>query len=214
MAAKPRATRFSVTILLGGGIAPDGSLPRWVEPRLDEAYRLYSTGDSGDLLMSGKGKHRYPATTEAEAMREGLVERGIPEELIRLEDRSRNTLENFGYSRFDLLEPMAVPYRSRVAVITSRFTAERVGLIAEWVLRPHYKHQVIAVPDQDLDPGALARRAELEERLIEFNNRELFPRIEKGDRDRLRAFFYDPADPLKKRYDEFEVSLDLSHALY
>ena len=99
-------------------------------------------------------------------------------------------------------------------MITSRFTAERVGLIAEWVLGPRYEHQVIPVPDQELNPGALARRAELEERLIEFNDRDLFPRIEKGDRDRLQAFFYDPADPLKKRYDEFEASLDLSHALY
>lgn len=57
--------------------------------------------------------------TEAEAMRELLVARGVPEEVIHLEDRSRITIENIR-NALNLLGK-----DKRVALVTSDYHVER-----------------------------------------------------------------------------------------
>lgn len=71
------------------------------------------------LIMPCGGITPGHSLTEAEVMRNMLTERGVPEEIIRLEDRSRVTIENI-LNAVSLLQPDSI-----VALITSDYHVER-----------------------------------------------------------------------------------------
>jgi len=132
------APKYGLTLVLGGGLNPDGSLPQWVERRLDSVRDLYMDGATEYIIVNGKGKHETPDITESEAMEQGLLERAISGEHICRDQRSRNTLENFGYSRFDIFDPRSgsdrlswLPYGSLVGVVISDFQGDRSDGIAD-----------------------------------------------------------------------------------
>ncbi|HTJ72720.1 MAG TPA: YdcF family protein [Actinospica sp.] len=96
------------------------------------AADLYHNGTAPRLLVSG-GSRALPAgaghATEAEALREILIERGVPEEAIALERLASNTSENFWFSA-ELLRDQGVaaerflvvqkPYAERRIIATAR----------------------------------------------------------------------------------------------
>lgn len=67
--------------------------------RIWHAGALYRAGKVRWVLLSGGNQPgQEHITPEAEAMRQLLVTVGVPDKVIRLETRSRNTRENAGYS--------------------------------------------------------------------------------------------------------------------
>lgn len=101
-------------IVLGHRLLP-GNLPSEdLKRRIDRAVALWrETG--AKLIMPCGGLTYERQRTEAEVMREMLVERGVPESIIRLEDQSRITLENM-LNAYALLGP-----DKRVAVVSSDY---------------------------------------------------------------------------------------------
>lgn len=101
-------------IVLGHRLLP-GNLPSDdLKRRIDRAVALWrETG--APVIMPCGGLTYDRQRTEAEVMREMLIERGVPEEIIQLEDRSRVTLENM-LNAYDLLGP-----DKRVAVVSSDY---------------------------------------------------------------------------------------------
>jgi uncharacterized SAM-binding protein YcdF (DUF218 family) len=88
-----------VIVLLGGGIdAPGGDRLHpdlnAAADRIWHAARLYRAGVAPWILVSGGSVWGTRQQTEAEAMRTLLLDLGIPEAFVILEDRSRNTREN------------------------------------------------------------------------------------------------------------------------
>jgi uncharacterized SAM-binding protein YcdF (DUF218 family) len=93
-----------VIILLGGGM--QATPPDWPYPglgssadRVWHAARLYHAGKAPVILVSGgvmgwEGQRR----SGAHAMREFLVDLGVPTEAVLIEDRSRSTRENAVFS--------------------------------------------------------------------------------------------------------------------
>lgn len=91
-------------VVLGGGITP---VPlHWPYPDLGQgadrvwhAARIYQAGKAPRVIISGG---RLPwlgeRTPESEAMRRFLIDLGVPEEALLLEDQSRNTHENAVYT--------------------------------------------------------------------------------------------------------------------
>ena len=119
-----------VIIVLGHRLLP-GDLPSEdLKRRIDKAVELWKqTG--APLIMPCGGLTMDRHRTEAEVMREMLVARGVPAEIIQLEDQSRITLENMA-NAYDLLGP-----EKRVAVVSSDYhmdmamkDCEAVGLNA------------------------------------------------------------------------------------
>jgi uncharacterized SAM-binding protein YcdF (DUF218 family) len=87
-------------IVLGGAV--EGPLPPRVEENLGEgadrllrASRLYRRGKVARIIVSG-GNIPWRGTTlsEAEVMKNLLVEWGVPADAVSVEDKSRNTREN------------------------------------------------------------------------------------------------------------------------
>lgn len=60
--------------------------------------------------------------------------------------------------------------------------------------------------DEGIDSNSLAQRKKLEGEFIRFNEEVLFRQIPKGDIEKLKAFFYDTENVLKKQYEEFEAA--------
>jgi uncharacterized SAM-binding protein YcdF (DUF218 family) len=86
-------------VVLGGGIRP-ASRGR-TDPDLNEAadriwhaMRLYRDGKAPWVVVTGGSVWSGGTGTEAAAMRDFLVDLGVPEAFVVLEDRSRNTHEN------------------------------------------------------------------------------------------------------------------------
>lgn len=101
-------------IVLGHRLLP-GNLPSEdLKRRIDKAVALWKETNA-PLIMPCGGITHERQRTEAEVMREMLVERGVPADIIRLEDQSRITLENM-LNAYDLLGP-----EKRVAVVSSDY---------------------------------------------------------------------------------------------
>lgn len=128
-------------IILGCWFRPDGSLPPLLRGRVDRAMEFWReqkerTGREAILIPSG-GRGRDETMAEAEAMKRYLVSQGVPEGLIRTEDRSKNTLENMAFSREIMaregLEGPAAFATTNYHVFRSGIWAGMAGLKAEGI---------------------------------------------------------------------------------
>ena len=66
--------------------------------RLNKALDLYRSNMAGGIIVSG-AMGEGETVTEAYAMKKYLVERGVPSEVVHIEDRSRSTYENLKFSK-------------------------------------------------------------------------------------------------------------------
>ena len=122
---------YEVGILLGGYTeslvaAPEG-IPTFSRSgnRLSTALLLYQTGKIHHLLLSG-GSGRMIGTEmiEAQETRHYLLQLGVPDSAIWVDDRSRNTRENAVYSKI-LVDSLAPG--SRCLLISSAWHLRRAG---------------------------------------------------------------------------------------
>ena len=121
-------------IVLGCGLMPDGTPIPILKGRLDLAKdfhdeQLRQTGKPSCFVVSGcQGPDEI--RSEAAAMKEYLMEQGIPEASIFPEDRSGNTEENMRFSKqiIDRIRPEA-----RTAFFTTNYHVFRAGLKARRV---------------------------------------------------------------------------------
>lgn len=107
-----RAEASDVIIVLGAGLMRDNS-PGWaLTRRTIKAHTLWEQGFAGQIICTG-GYGPGRLRSEAEACAELLINRGIPAEVIHLEDRSHSTEENALYAK-EIME--ALGWQSAVVV--------------------------------------------------------------------------------------------------
>lgn len=124
------APRFdpAYVIILGAGLIGDRVTPL-LAGRIDRALEAYRAASSARLIPSG-GQGPDEEVAEAVAMRNYLLEQGVPEEHIILEDRATTTLENLRYSKELMEDPKAPVYvaTSDYHVYRAAVFMKRVGL--------------------------------------------------------------------------------------
>ncbi|HEY3480418.1 MAG TPA: YdcF family protein, partial [Streptomyces sp.] len=108
-------------IVLGCGLAGD-RVPPLLAGRLDRAHRLWSREPAALLVVSG-GRGPDEQVTEAEAMHAYLVDRGVPDSVIRREEQARTTEENLRFSA--ALLPASA---RRVVAVTSNYHVFRTAV--------------------------------------------------------------------------------------
>jgi uncharacterized SAM-binding protein YcdF (DUF218 family) len=91
------AQQADVIVVLGAGLRRDGRPGPAIVRRGERAAQLYAEGYATVILCSG-GFAINQTRSEADACREVLLENGVPEAAILLEDRSRSTEENALYT--------------------------------------------------------------------------------------------------------------------
>lgn len=95
--------------------------------RLDAALAYHQRNPSALIVVSG-GQGLQEEIPEAVAMRQYLLDKGVPDDHLVVEDRSTSTEENFRNSRL-LLDQRLTPGYS-VAFVTDEFHVYRAGRIA------------------------------------------------------------------------------------
>ena len=124
---------YDAIVVLGGGMAP-AAPPEVTDPDLSEAAdrlwqaaRFYHAGIAPKIIASGGSDDNLdggPSTSEAEAMRRFLLDLGVPDKAIVLEDQSLNTIQN-------MLNVRRLVKGDRILVITSAYHIPRAAKYAE-----------------------------------------------------------------------------------
>ncbi|MGG2066269.1 YdcF family protein [Bacillus sp. S14(2024)] len=111
-------------IVLGARV--NGTEPSYsLQYRIDKAAEYLKTHPETTAIVSG-GKGKGEKISEALAMKQGLMEQGIQEERITMEDRSTNTNENIQFSK-----SLIPTNKKKGMIVTSDFHMYRAKKIAE-----------------------------------------------------------------------------------
>lgn len=89
---------WDVVVLAGCRVHPNGSPSSALQRRISETAALWH-GGAAPLVVTTGGETAPGRPTEAFVAARGLRARGVPADVIRLEDRSRNTAENAEFTR-------------------------------------------------------------------------------------------------------------------
>lgn len=140
-------------VVLGAGLI-NGRVPRLLGGRLDRAveqWRADREAGYESLIIPSGGQGADEPRAEGDAMAEYLRAHGVPDEVIRIEDRATTTAENLRYSA-DLV---AREEPAGLVVVTSSYHAVRA---ADLVRRQRMRAQVLgARTARYFMPSALLR---------------------------------------------------------
>lgn len=125
-AAPEKAT--DAGIVLGAALWNDRPSPALRE-RLEAAVRLYEEGKFKTIIVSGGLDYNGATLSEAEGMRNYLLDRSIPDSAILLEPESRTTYENLLFSK----RVMEEHHLQSATVVTHTYHAARAKDIAAFV---------------------------------------------------------------------------------
>lgn len=121
----PKNDRTTLVVL--GCQVKNGKPSRMLKSRLDTAYEYLSEHDTVNVVVSG-GQGDDELISEAQCMRDYLVEKGISSERIFMEDKSANTEENLRFS-LELIEKNGLC--GDITIVTDGFHQLRAELIAK-----------------------------------------------------------------------------------
>ncbi|MFI8105509.1 YdcF family protein [Streptomyces sp. NPDC086023] len=131
-------------VMLGSGLIGGERVPPLLASRLEKGREIYAAqvarGGPAPLLLTSGGQGPDESLPEARAMAGWLRERGVPEEHLRVEERSRTTDENMRFSRELML---AEDPAYRCVVVTNNFHAFRAAMTAR---RAGVNGQVLGSP--------------------------------------------------------------------
>jgi len=111
-----------IAIVLGAFVEPGGTASRALRRRAEKAADLYAAGVVCKIVGSG-GIGRHPPS-EARVIRAILLDHGVPEADILLEEESRNTLDNIRFSA------KLLPAETNLMLISDAWHLPRARLVA------------------------------------------------------------------------------------
>jgi len=198
-----------IIIVLGGGINEKRILPHWVNKRLEKAIYLIRKGISERILLSGKGRDEFPIT-EAKAMKDYLLNAGISENKILVEELSVDTIQNAYFSKVIHLDPLKI---ESAIIITNNFHSERTKLIFDHVISDKVKCYYDLIDDEGIEEKRLKMREFTEKELIKFYA-YLFNNIQKYSLEEIHDFIFNSSNKYYKSYMELGEKLKSKMVLY
>ncbi|MDD6442241.1 MAG: YdcF family protein [bacterium] len=124
----PHIRDFDYLIIHGAGLIKGDKVSKLLANRIDKAIKIYKKNKRKPIIIPSGGQGGDETVSEAWAMKKYLLEHGIPEEHIILEDKSLNTMENLKNS-MDII--CSREGRHRVALVTSNYHVYRCLLYAK-----------------------------------------------------------------------------------
>lgn len=122
-AADPQA---DCILVLGAGITPDGRPSFMLRDRLDKGIELYEAGAAPKLLLSGdNGQERYD---EVNAMKQYVLEHGIPEEDVFLDHAGFSTYESVYRAKAIFQVERAIIVTQKYHLYRALFISKQLGL--------------------------------------------------------------------------------------
>lgn len=118
-----------VMVILGCAVKPWGP-SILLQDRLNEGLEYWEDHPDMLVVVSG-GQGPDEPSTEAQAMADYLLEHGVPQEKLLLEERSHNTHQNFQQTR-ELLEGEGYDLeKTEVLVVSNGFHLTRARMLAD-----------------------------------------------------------------------------------
>lgn len=118
-------------IILGSKIKKDGTLTPLLQGRVDKAIdfgnKQYEISKKKIVYIPSGGKGLDEVTSEAEAIKNYLISKGIQEEQILIEDKSTSTIENMKFSKNKIDK---IDKNAKVSFSTTNYHVFRSGVIA------------------------------------------------------------------------------------
>ena len=118
-------------IILGSKIKKDGTLTPLLKGRVDKAIEFgqkqYETTKKKIIYIPSGGKGNDEIISEAEAIKKYLMEKGIKEKQIIIEDKSTTTNENMRFSKNKIDE---INKEAKISFSTTNYHVFRSGVIA------------------------------------------------------------------------------------
>ena len=118
-------------IILGSKIREDGSLTPLLQARVDKAIdfgnKQYEATKKRIVYVPSGGKGKDESMAEATAIKKYLMSKGIKENQIMIEDKSKNTIENMKFSKNKIDE---VTKDAKISFSTTNYHVFRSGVIA------------------------------------------------------------------------------------
>ena len=117
--------------------------------RVPVAVDAYKTGRAGKIMLCGGKLRDFPAGkySEAEHMREAVLDSGVPEEDVILENSSQNTVENILFTLTELQRTFWLNKVHRVLLVTTAYHMRRSLAIARYLFPEHIA--IIPCPAND-----------------------------------------------------------------
>lgn len=126
-----KKSNYDAIIVLGAGLI-DGLRPsRTLLNRLNKAIEIYNLSNKKAYIIASGGKGANEKISEAEAMKNYLIEKGIDKEQIILEAQSTSTYENLKFSKEKLKN--IKNGNIKVAFVSSNFHIYRAAIYAKQV---------------------------------------------------------------------------------
>jgi uncharacterized SAM-binding protein YcdF (DUF218 family) len=123
----PRRADYDYVIVLGAGLLQGEKVSRLLADRIDQGLKVYQRSMSSCKIIVSGGQGRDEKISEAEAMRRYLLEKGVKEYDIILEDESTDTYENLRNSQEIIRKRGGRQY---TAVVTSNYHILRAMIYA------------------------------------------------------------------------------------
>ncbi len=118
-------------IILGSKIKSDGTLTPLLKGRVDKAIdfgkKQYEITKKKIIYVPSGGQGNDEVIAEAQAIKKYLLERGINEKQILIEDKSTNTMENMRFSK-DKID--RINKNAKISFSTTNYHVFRSGVIA------------------------------------------------------------------------------------
>ena len=95
----PHKRDFDYVIIHGSGLKKDGTVTKLLKDRCDKAIEVYRKDPTPPILVPSGGQGADEVCSEAKAIKNYLLSQGIPEEKIKMEDKSTTTWENLKFSK-------------------------------------------------------------------------------------------------------------------
>ena len=118
-------------IILGSKINKDGTLPPLLKGRVDKAIEFgskqYEATKKKIIYVPSGGKGNDEVIAEAQAIKKYLMENGIKEQQILIEDKSTSTVENMKFSKNKIDETKK---DAKISFATTNYHVFRSGVIA------------------------------------------------------------------------------------
>ena len=132
-----------IMVILGCQVKPWGP-SILLQDRLDKALEYLEEHPDMTVVVSG-GQGPDEPMSEARAMADYLIEQGVPEERILLEDQSHNTNQNLRLTA-QLLTELGYDTTDEMIVVSNGFHLTRVRMLWGRVWGGHYNLSTLAAP--------------------------------------------------------------------
>ena len=126
-AANDRPRNEDTTLVILGCQVKNGAPSLMLRRRLEAAYEYLNEHENVSVVVSG-GKGEDEVISEAQCMRDWLVDNGISSDRIYMEDKSVNTEENLRFSK-KIIDDNKLPVT--ITIVTDGFHQLRADMLAE-----------------------------------------------------------------------------------